>query len=453
MRKCTSYLLSPFVLPILFFMGTIAIGSAFLHSSTSLSSQPLSWLDSVFTATSATCVTGLAVVDTGTFFSRSGQTVIMILIQLGGLGIMTFSGLAFYLVTRKVSLKDRVMIGQSLLHDPNFHLGRFLLRIVCWTFIIEATGAVFLFLQDPGQFTPFSALFHAISAFCNAGFSLQADSLMRWQYHWGINIIFMVLIIVGGLGFSVLYEGGSFLRHSLARGGTGRRLSWYARVILRTSGFLILLGWCVIFLAEYVGYPQELPGSGEMLTSLFQSVTCRTAGFNTVDISRMTTVSILAMIFLMFIGGASGSCAGGIKISTFRTIVAYIFSQFRGRRQAVIGEFSVGQSTVNKAFILVTSASTLILAATFLLTITEGGDIPHGQARGLFLDLLFEAVSAFGTVGLSTGVTPTLSIPGKIIIITLMFVGRLGPIIFLTAIQHFQEEPLYSWPQEEMLVG
>ncbi len=445
----------PYALPILFFGLVIITGAALLHCSISLTSAPISWIDALFTATSATCVTGLSVVDTGTFFSRFGQTVILALIQVGGLGIMTFTGLAFYLWRRHVSLSDRIAVGQSLLHDPAFHLGKFLIRIVLWTLTIEAVGAFFLFIQAPKDFPPYSALFHAVSAFCNAGFSLYSNSLSNWRGNWGINLVFMLLIILGGIGFSVLVE----LQACAARKfqpivkNQGRKLSNYAQVVIKTSIFLIIFGWIAIYAAESIGFNSHMLTGEALLTALFQSVTCRTAGFNSVDINHMTNVSLLVMMMLMFIGGAPGSCAGGIKVTTFRALTAFVHSQIKGRRQAVMGRFALNSDSVNKALILLVFATSIITFATLLLTISEGGDIPHPEARGLFLDLFFEAVSAFGTVGLSTGITPKLSMVGKSIITSLMFIGRLGPIVFLVAIQSFQEELFYDWPEENMLIG
>ncbi len=447
--------LPPYALPIIFFGLVILGGAVLLHHPASLAGQPISWMDALFTATSATCVTGLAVVDTGTFFSRFGQNVILGLIQVGGLGIMTFTGLAFYLWRRHVSFSDRIAVGQSLLHDPSFHLGKFLIRIVLWTFIIELTGATLLYLQAPVGFSPHSALFHAVSAFCNAGFGLYSDSLMAWRGNWGINLVIMLLITLGGIGFSVVVELQEFslCRLRKRRPLQRRRLSWYAQVVLRTSLFLVVAGWLAIFAAEYHGSNRNLPLNESLLAALFQSVTCRTAGFNTLDIGHLTNVSLLIMLMLMFIGGAPGSCAGGIKVTTFRALAAFAKAQFTGRRQAVVGRFAVSREAMNNALILIVFATGIVALAVLLLTITEGGDIPHPDTRGMFLELFFEAVSAFGTVGLSTGITAKLSVAGKGIITALMFIGRLGPIVFLVAIQSFQKELYYAWPEENMLIG
>jgi len=449
--------LNPFTLPIYSFASAIALGTVLLHADFSLAQGPISWVDAFFTAVSATCVTGLVVVDTGTFFSPTGQTIILALIQLGGLGIMTYASLIFYLWRRKISLADRVAVGQSLLHDPRFRLGRFLKQMVLVCLLLEAVGAVLLFWADSRGFSPFSALFHSISAFCNAGFSLQSSSLMQWEKHWGVNFIFMFLIILGGLGFSVLLElyGVVFTRKKkgLPAKPLSRKLTWHARIVLRTSVFLILLGAGVILVAEYLLHTGKFSFSETFLSPLFQSVTCRTAGFNTMDIGRMTNISLLFMIFLMFVGGSPGSCAGGIKTTTFRTLTAFCVSKIKGRRQSVAGRFALDEDTLNRALTLTVFAAVIVACAILLLNITELGAIPHDRTRGFFLEIVFEVFSAFGTVGLSTGLTPQLTPYGKIIVAVVMFVGRLGPVLFLSVLQSFQRKEKFSWPEDTLLIG
>ncbi len=365
---------------------------------------------------------------------------------------MTITSLIFYLWSRRISLTDRIAVGQGLLHDPTFSLGSFLVRLVVITFAIEATGALLLYVHSPKDFPVFSAVFHSISAFCNAGFSLNKDSFVHFQSDVWVNMVIMGLIVLGGLGFSVLQELLSYVS-SLVR-GERVRLSWYSRVVLTTTCYLIFGGALLIFVAEYLGHNFHGGLLSSVLVSLFQSVTCRTAGFNTANIAHFTNVSLLIMITLMFIGAAPGSCAGGIKVTTFRTILAFAKSQiFNKGEQAVIGNFAVKKEDVNKALILFVFSTGLIFISIMVLNMTEGGDVSHFMARGLFLEILFEAVSAFGTVGLSTGLTPHLSFLGKSIIIALMFIGRLGPILFLSFIQHIQEEPRFSWPEENILIG
>jgi trk system potassium uptake protein TrkH len=446
---------SPLLLPIIFFSLFIVVGALLLLGSEVDRAKPLSWTDAFFTATSALCVTGLAVVDTGSYFTRFGQLIILFLIQIGGLGIMTFTSLAFYLWRQRVSFTDRIAVGQSLLHDPKFHLGKFLIQLVAWTFFTEFLGAGLLFFLAPDKFSPFSALFHAVSAFCNAGFSLFASSLMEWQGHWRINLVFIGLIFLGGIGFSVLVELQAYGTQLFKpkRGKTRQKLSWHSKIVIQTSMLLVVFGWVGIYLAEYVGFSRMMVADDAVLTSLFQSVTCRTAGFNTLDIAHMTNVSLVIMLFLMFIGGAPGSCAGGLKVTTFRVLLAVIISQLRGRRQASIGQFGISEDIIKRSLMLFVFAGGIIFVATLLLDITEGGDLPHYQVRGQFLEILFETVSAFGTVGLSTGLTGKLTATGKWIIIALMFVGRLGPFLFIAAIQSWQQDQHYSLPEENIIIG
>lgn len=447
---------SPFTLPIYFFAGVIGTGALLLRSPLSVTGQKVSWIDAFFTATSATCVTGLAVVDTGQVFSRFGQGVILALIQLGGLGVMTYSSLIFYLWRRRISLTDRVAVGQSLLHDPSFHLGRFLKHMVFLCLIVESFGTLALYLLDPVRFSPFSAAFHSISAFCNAGFSIFTDNLVGKRADLGVNVVIMLLIILGGLGFSVLIELISRCKQRLKRFNQRKPLpplSWHARIVLGTSIFLILSGGAAIFLSEYLGRQSEMNGFEWVVASIFQSVSCRTAGFNTLDIGGMTSVSLMVMIFLMFIGGSPGSCSGGIKTTTFRAMLAFGKAQFQGDRQCVIGRFALDEGAMNRATALSIFAFLLVAGATLFLTISEGWGLPNTAARSQLLEILFEAVSAFGTVGLSMGLTPKLSVLGKLNIICLMFIGRLGPILFLLVLQNWRTKKHYEWPEETLLIG
>jgi trk system potassium uptake protein TrkH len=447
--------ISPLLFPILFFGIAIVSGAVLLYLDGTTSEGRISWIDALFTATSATCVTGLAVLDTGSAFSRYGQEVILFLIQIGGLGVMTLASLAMYLLRQRVSLTDRIAVGQNLLHDSGFRLGRFLIAIVLITLLIEGIGAGLLYVLLPGEITPFSAIFHAVSAFCNAGFSLNADSLMPWHDRWGVNFVFIGLIIIGGIGFSVIVESLKWVESRLPGKNKRKRLrfSWYSRVVLSTSAMLVIGGAAVLFFTEHIAFTRGVPLSTAALTSLFQSVTCRTAGFNTVEIREMTNVSLLVMMFLMMVGGAPGSTAGGIKVTTLRVMAAFYRAHLVGRRQAVIGNIAAGRQTVNKALTLALYSLLLVSFAVLLLHITEGGDLPHAGSRGLLLEIGFEVTSALGTAGLSTGLTSVLTVPGKCIIMLLMFIGRLGPLIFLAVVQEYQKEELIARPESDLLIG
>lgn len=448
-------LLSPLALPIYGFALAILLGGTLLHMEFSATGEPVSFLDALFTATSATCVTGLAVVDTGASFSRTGQVIIVSLIQLGGLGIMTYTSLAFYLWRRRVTMTDITAVGESLLHDPSFKLGSFLTKLVIMVGMTELIGAVSLYLSDPEGFTPFNAVFHSVSAFCNAGFSNFPDNLAGYVSHTGVNLTIMALITLGGLGFSTLIEVESWLRSRFKRreGARRPRLSWYARIVLSTSLFLVLAGTAAIYAGEYLIGSAASQGLKErLLASLFQSVTCRTAGFNTVDIGAMTNFSLTVMMFLMFVGGSPASCAGGIKTTTFRVLTSFSLAQFMGREQTVVRGTAVDSRTLNKAITLSIFAFCIVGGATLALCFTEA-PAETAHSKGLFIESIFEVISAFGTVGLSTGLTPKLSSPGKVVIILVMFIGRIGPIAFLSFLQALQEPPRYRWPEEGMLIG
>ncbi len=444
--------LAPTAVPILLFAGAILVGSVLLRSPFA-HREGLSWIDAIFTAVSATCVTGLTVVDTGNSYTAAGQSIILVLIQLGGLGIMTFTSLAIVAAGRSLSLSDRLAVGRSLLQDPRISIGRFLRRVVTFTVIIELLGAGLLWLCSPVHFSPFSAVFHAISAFCNAGFSLNSDNLAGSVDDLLVNGIIMALIILGGVGFVVLVEGQELVLRRL-RGQEFPRVSDHFRIVVQTSVFLVVAGAGFFFFAESVHPNADLPESQRLLSSLFHSVSARTAGFNTIPVGQMTNVSLLFLMVLMFIGGAPGSCAGGIKVTTFRVLAAFVWARMRGRRQVTMsGHFAVSRGTVDRAVTLLFLALVLIAVSTLILDFSEGGRVPHPQARGQFLEILFEVVSAFGTVGLSTGLTPGLSVVGKIVLIILMFVGRLGPLVLMTALHEMQAEIRYALPEQELNVG
>lgn len=454
----TNNRLSPNVLIILGFAAVILAGTCVLRLDVCRTGAELSWVDALFTATSATCVTGLVVVDTGTFFTPVGQGVLLGLFQVGGLGVMTYTSLVFLLWRKRISLSDRTAVRQSLLQDPSFRLGGFLLRVVLGALAIEALGAALLWTLAPGGFTPWSAVFHAVSAFCNAGFGLHADSLVQWRAHAGVNLVVMALIVLGGLGFAVLIELGGWPRAAWRRLRSGRvdpgaRLSWHARVVLSTSLWLVLGGAGVIVLAEFALGRNGAPPGTALWSALFQSVTCRTAGFNTMDIGSMTNISLLVMIALMFIGGSPGSCAGGVKTTTFRALAAFSLARLMGRRQAVVRRFALDEGSMNDALTLILYGITIVGLGTLALCVTETGPLPHGQTRDVFLELLFECVSAFGTVGLSTGLTGELSPWGRLVVTLLMFVGRLGPIVFVGVLHDMRRQERFTWPEKRLPIG
>lgn len=460
---------TPFLLPVVSFAAAIFVGAVLLSTQFCALGDPVPFVDAFFIATSCVCVTGLASVDPSTVFNMAGRWVMLALIQLGGLGIVTYSTLILYMFSRRISLWDRLAVGRALLQDQSFHLGTFLQRMALIVFGIEAAGALFLYCMEPERIGLFNAVFLAVSGFCNAGFAFWPDNLMQWRSHWGVNMTIMGLITCGGLGFFVLDE---ILR--VCRGRLGRfrqngrrnflhpplprsrppRLSYYTRLVLWTSAGLAFFGALAIFLADLGNEAwRGMPWSDRALAALFQSVTSRTAGFATMDMALFSDLSLLITIVLMVIGGSPGSCAGGVKTSTFRVLCAYVAAQLKGHRQVVVRGRAVATAVLNKVMLLFYFAMLTMVAATLLLTMTENGAAHHGGASVQIMDIFFEVVSAFGTVGLSINLTPRLSEAGKVILCLVMFIGRLGPIWLVTTIQQFQSEPAFRYPETDLPIG
>jgi trk system potassium uptake protein len=385
------------------------------------------FLDALFTSTSAVCVTGLTVVDTGTEFTFFGQVVIVLLIQTGGIGIMSFAGLAFQLLGRRMSLQSQAVLQDTFFQrDVAEEFHRTFKVILILTFGIEATGALLIWIfllprMDAGP-ALFSAVFHAVSAFCNAGFSIYTDNLIGLRDSPGILIVIMLLIVSGGLGYTVLNELRILGRERC--GETGARkphvFSMHGRLVLWVSSFLLAGGAVGILIFGLTS--DEITWGDKILNATFQSVTARTAGFNSVDVGKMPGTSLFILIVLMFIGGSPGSCAGGIKTTTTAIWVARIRAALRGEREVHLLSRRIPWEQVGRADLLVALAICWNLAGIMLLLTTEAM-VPESH-----LGLVFEQISAFGTVGLSTGVTPNLSPVGKLWIIATMFVGRLGPL-------------------------
>jgi len=425
------------------FLSAIAVGTILLILPAASSTQKsIGFINALFTATSATCVTGLIVLDTGRDFSIFGQLVILILLQCGGLGIMTMSTMFAFLVGRKISLKQRLIMQESLNQFSIGGLVRLAKYILIFTTVIEITGTIILFFRWQKSYSPLPALylavFHSISAFCNAGFSLFSDSIMRYKGDLIINLTFMVLIILGGIGFLVLLE--------LFQYGKNRTLSLHAKLALNMSLVLTLIGFIIIFFAEFnnTSTMGNLDFSEKIYSSIFQSVTARTAGFNTIHIGSMQNATLFLMILLMFIGASPNSTGGGVKTTTFGLLVLYAWTSLKGKEEIQIFKRRVSQDITSKVLTVITLSLGLVFIMTILLSYIEGGD---------FMKVLFEVVSAFGTVGLSTGITSSLSIAGKMIIIITMFTGRIGPLGLTLALIQKREPEMIRYPEEKIMVG
>lgn len=444
---------APARVSVLAFACLIAAGTALLMFPSASRGNALGFVDALFTSTSAACVTGLVVVDTGIKLTLFGQSIVLALVQVGGLGIMTLSTLLILMAGRRPRLANQMLIYDSFTQGGEKSLRSILWHVVLFTAVIEGFGVLLLFfrfLPDAGAGESFYlALFHSISAFCNAGFCLFSDSLTGYREDWLINLVFCFLIISGGIGFLALAE--IKRRTPLGRRGWSR-LSLHSKIVLSTSFFLVVFGSLLTLAMEWHNTLSPLSVTGRFAAGVFQSVSARTAGFNTLPIGEMANETLFVLMILMFIGASPGSCGGGIKTSTFASLVVSGVSRLRGSHRPQIFHRSISRESMGKAFSLVMVSITLVVMATMVLLVTEIGDVSHTMSRGMFLELLFEVVSAFGTVGLSTGITPGLSAAGKIVITLVMFVGRLGPLAIAVAVSH-KSEPSFFYAEESIMIG
>ena len=457
---------NPTVSLIVLFVILICAGAGLLMLPKAHTMDKMNVTDAFFTATSATCVTGLIVVDTGSDFTMMGQTIILILMQLGGLGIVIFGAVLALLLGQAFSVRESLAM-QDLLNTKTLRSISVMIGFIfLGTILFEAAGALLLMpMWDtvPGALAHpnldwFYSIFHSVSAFCNAGFCLFENSLIDYNRSWGVHAVIAPLIILGGLGFGVLYNIAHVILDRIKRFiklkldpsalytvGIVEPVQLQTKIVLTTSAILIVVGALVLMLFEHFSpSPQR---NDHVLSVLFQSVTARTAGFNTIEIASMSEMSKVVLMMLMFIGGSPGSTAGGIKTVTFALIVMVLYATLRKRREVEIFRRSVRPVVVGRAVTVMLLFLFLLMAMTMLLTLTE-----HNSSWTL-LDLAFETGSALGTVGLSTGVTPTLTIAGKWIIIMTMLVGRLGPLTLLAGMTFNIKPASYDYPSEPLMIG
>ena len=410
------------------------------------SGERTDFLTALFTATSATCVTGLVVVDTKTYWSVFGQIVIMLLIQVGGLGIMTMSTLFALILGRKITFKERLVMQEAFNTNSLGGIVKLAKYILMVSFLFESIGAIMLTLRFLPQMglkkAVYYGLFHSISAFNNAGFDLMGNfkSLTGYVSDWVVNLVVMGLIIFGGLGFYVLldiYEHRHFNKFTL-----------HSKIVITITLLLIAIGTLLIFLFDYnnpktLG-PLDFPT--KILAALFQAVTPRTAGFNTLSLSDMTIASKFLTIILMFIGASPAGTGGGIKTTTFAVILYTVLSVIQGEEETVLYKRTISRNIVYKAVAISFISVFIIFSVTMVLSITETSN---------FLTVLYETTSAFGTVGLSLGLTPELSTVGRIIIIFTMYTGRVGPLTLALALAKRQRrpKPIIKYAEEKIMVG
>ncbi|HNQ43321.1 MAG TPA: TrkH family potassium uptake protein, partial [Candidatus Cloacimonadota bacterium] len=422
------------------FVGTIML----MLPAASASNQVTPFVDALFTSTSATCVTGLIVYDTGSYFSTFGQLVILFLIQIGGLGIMTVSTAFALIMGQRLNLKLENVMHKVVGEVERLDVFQLLKNIVLVTVLIEAVGAMILFFKFTTTMNPstalYSSIFHSISAFCNAGFSLFPQSLMDYVDSPLINFTITGLILLGGIGFAVLID----LYRYVSKADKVRKLNLHTKIVLSTTGLLLLLGFITFYIAEYHGLMEGFSINRRLLSSWFQSVTTRTAGFNTLDIGGLSSASVLMFLVLMFIGASPGSTGGGIKTTTFAVLVLSVASMLRGKRELSVFNRKLSLTNHREATSLMTLAGSIIFITVFLLLLIETKP---------FEKIIFEAISAFGTVGLSMGITSSLSNAGKTLITLLMYMGRIGPLTMIYALSMRKRQANITYAEEKIAIG
>lgn len=421
----------------------IAIGTVLLNMPfSSANGEPVGWINAFFTASSATCVTGLVVVDTATHWTTIGQVVIITMIQIGGLGLMTFAVMFAMILKKNIGLSDRMIIKEQLNVDGMGGLVKLLKYIVMVTVAIEGIGAIILatkFIPIYGLKTgTWYSVFHAISAFCNAGFSTIVGSIEPYKADWVINITIMLLVIFGGLGFTVILE--------ILERKRFKQFTVQGKIAIILSTALILIGAIGFFLLERTntGTIANESTSTQWLQSFFQSVVARTAGFGSVDLSKMRDATTFLLIAIMIIGGSPGSTAGGFKTTTVAVLFFTTLSVIRGERDTVIFNRKISLEIVRKSLAIIMIGLFLILSIVFVLTITEDAS---------FIDILYETVSAYATVGVSKGITENLTDIGKVILSLTMYTGRVGSLTMAFALGRRDRASKLNYAETNISVG
>jgi len=425
----------------------ILIGTALLLLPASTVSRRIGLVEALFTATSAVCVTGLVVVDTATYFTKLGQIIILCLIQLGGLGIMTFSTMILLAAGRRISFQDKILVQESFLPAAPKDFRTLIRNVFIMTGLIEMAGAGLLFIRFSQLFpwpqALFDSLFHSIAAFCNAGFSTFSQNLEGFTGDILVNLTIVGLIILGGLGFLVIQEVFYFSRPAKEK----RRFhfSLHSKLALSLTASLIIFSFLLFFWLENSSGLSNLGWKEKILASLFQVVTPRTAGFNTIDLESLKTASVFLLIGLMFIGASPGSTGGGIKTITIGVVLAFLRSKIMAREKVNVFYRTIPTECLTRAFTLIFLALSWIGVASFLLLAAQPG--------AMMKEVLFEVFSAFGTVGLSLGITPELTPLGKIIIVVTMYVGRIGPLSLLAALSRSKSWGQFEYVEETVMIG
>lgn len=435
------------------FIGIITIGALALKLPFS-TYEGISFVDALFTATSATCVTGLMVADAGKQFTLFGQIVILALIQIGGLGIMTFSTFFMIVLGRSLSMKESSIIFSTFDHGHKLSIRNLLKKVMLLAFSVELLGATMLFfrwLPDYGASKAlYYAVFHSISAFCNAGITLFSDSLISFSDDIVVNGVIGTLIVIGSLGFLTIVELQLYADRS--KGPRRPHLSLNCKLVLIVTFSLFILGALLTFAMERSNVLAGMPLPDQIMASIFQSIT-RTAGFVTVDFHEFTNGSLYLYILLMFVGAAPGSVGGGIKVTTFGILIALVFSRLKARDTVNIMKRTVPDEIVSRSLSIMFVSVQIIVIFTMVLLYTESGGPTSPLHREMFMRIMFETVSAFGTVGLSAGATGHLSEFGKVAITLLMLIGRLGPLTITLAVGRRVARGRFQYSEENVMVG
>lgn len=441
--------LMPAQMMVLSFAGVILIGALILMLPISSQARVVTpFIDTLFTSTSAVCVTGLVVHDTGTYWSVFGKTVIMILIQIGGLGFMTMTTSIAIILGKKIGLKNRLIMQEALNQFSISGIIRLTKYVVMATLLIESIGAISL----STRFVPlfgwkngiYYSIFHSVSAFCNAGFDLMGNyaSLTAFAKDPIVSVTIMLLIVVGGLGFAVIADLSTFKNY--------RKLSLHTKLVILVTAALLIVGFVSIFALEY-NNPKTIGDftiGQKVVASMFHSVTPRTAGYNTLDLNALTMPSRFITMILMFIGGSPGSTAGGLKTTTFGLMILSIIAVFKGSDEINFAGRRISKEAVSRALAIVFISAIWVVTMTFFLTVFE----PTHSLESI----IFESLSAFGTVGLSLGITPTLGVMGKVVLTIMMFFGRLGPLTIVLALSKKASKSgrdLLRYPEGKIIVG
>lgn len=437
------------------YAGLIGLGTVLLllPACRAAGAAPFSLTDALFTAASAACVTGLMVISAANDLSLTGQVVVLVLIQLGGLGIMSIATLLFVSVTGRQPVHYRLLTRDTLGAPLDADLKRLLGLVVLVTLSFEAAGAIGLVLARAGD-GPWGelvwwAVFHSVSAFCNAGITLQESSLAPWAGDPGVVLLMAALIVSGGFGFPVLLD--LLERHGPKR--DRRHLGLHTRMVVAASALFVLLGATAFWLIERDGELAQLGLWEGLLGAFFQSVTARTAGFSTLEVASLSNATLFLLMGLMFVGAAPCSTGGGVKVTTISILLLQGHALLRRRWQTAAFGRRVPDRLLATASVVVAVQGLLLLTGLWLLLVFEQSDLSHAQAGGEFTAIVFEAFSALGTVGLSTGITASLGEPSRLVLVAMMLCGRVGPLVLASVLLRGPSGPNIRYPEGEMIIG